>query len=113
IAEIQHDRFDAARQLQQRYGGVIVLKGAGSIIQSPGRRPPAVCSQGNPGMATGGSGDVLTGVIAGLIAQGLSLEEAAETGVCLHAAAGDLAAEEGERGMIAGDLFPFIRQLLQ
>ncbi|MEN8198319.1 MAG: NAD(P)H-hydrate dehydratase, partial [Pseudomonadota bacterium] len=104
IVEIQHDRFDAARQLQQRYGGVIVLKGAGSIIQSPGRRPPAVCSQGNPGMATGGSGDVLTGVIAGLIAQGLSLEEAAETGVCLHAAAGDLAAEEGERGMIAGDL---------
>jgi NAD(P)H-hydrate epimerase len=113
IPEIQHDRFAAAQRLQQRYGGVIVLKGAGTIIHSPGHRPAAVCSQGNPGMATGGSGDVLTGVIAGLIAQGLELQVSAETGVCVHAAAGDLAAQDGERGMIASDLFPLIRKLLQ
>ena len=113
IPEIQSDRFSAAQQLQQRYDGVIVLKGAGTLIHSPGHRPPAVCSQGNPGMATAGSGDVLTGVIAGLIAQGFELQDAAETGVCVHAAAGDLAAQDGERGMIASDLFPFIRKLLQ
>jgi len=113
VPEIQDDRFAAAQRLQQRYDGVIVLKGAGTIIHSPGHRPPAVCSQGNPGMATGGSGDVLTGVIAGLIAQGLDLQDAAETGVCVHAAAADLAARDGERGMIASDLFPHIRKLLQ
>lgn len=113
VEEIQSDRFTAAKRLQQRYGGVIALKGAGTVIHSPGCRPPAVCSQGNPGMATGGSGDVLTGVIAGLIAQGLDLQDAAETGVCVHAAAGDLAARDGERGMIASDLFPYIRKLLQ
>ena len=113
IPEIQSDRFAAAQRLQQRYNGVIVLKGAGTIIHSSGHRPPAVCSQGNPGMATGGSGDVLTGVIAGLIAQGLDLLDAAETGVCVHAAAGDLAAQDGERGMIASDLFPYIRKLLR
>ncbi len=113
VAEIQSDRFAAAQRLQQRYDGVIVLKGAGTIIHSPGHRPPAVCSQGNPGMATGGSGDVLTGVIAGLIAQGFGLQNSAETGVCVHAAAGDLAARDGERGMIASDLFPHIRKLLR
>jgi NAD(P)H-hydrate epimerase len=112
-AEIQSDRFTAAKQLQQRYGGVVVLKGAGTVIHSSGHRPPAVCSQGNPGMATGGSGDVLTGVIAGLIAQGFELQNSAETGVCVHAAAGDLAAQDGERGMIASDLFPHIRKLLK
>ena len=57
-------------------------------------------------------GDVLTGVIAGLVAQGLDLEIAAETGVALHAAAADEAAKEGMRGMIASDLFPYIRRLL-
>jgi hydroxyethylthiazole kinase-like uncharacterized protein yjeF len=113
VEDIQGDRFRAAKQLQQRYGGVIVLKGSGTIVHSPGQRTAAVCSQGNPGMATGGSGDVLTGVIAGLIAQGFELQDAAETGVCVHAAAGDLAAQDGERGMIASDLFPHIRKLLR
>jgi NAD(P)H-hydrate epimerase len=63
-------------------------------------------------MASGGMGDVLTGVIAGLLAQGMSLTQAAQLGVCLHARAGDLAAEEGQRGLLASDLFPFIRRLL-
>jgi hydroxyethylthiazole kinase-like uncharacterized protein yjeF len=111
-AEIHADRFAAASELQRRYGGVVVLKGAGSIVQGLGARPPAVCSAGNPGMATGGVGDVLTGIIAGLMAQGLGADDAAEMGVCVHAAAGDRAAASGERGLIASDLFGPLRALL-
>ena len=91
---------------------MVVLKGAGTLIQSETNRPTALCSDGNPGMASGGSGDLLTGMIAALVAQGLPLRDAAETGVCLHAAAGDRAASAGERGMLAADLLPEIRSLL-
>jgi NAD(P)H-hydrate epimerase len=112
IAVIQADRPAAAAALQQRYGGIVVLKGAGTIVQGGGTRPPAVCSAGNPGMATGGTGDVLCGLVAALIAQGHAPEDAAELGVCLHAAAGDAAARAGERGLIASDLFPPLRGLL-
>ena len=67
---------------------------------------------GNPGMATGGMGDVLTGTIAGLLAQGLAPFEAAVCGALLHAAAGDDAAREGgERGLLPSDLFPYLRRL--
>jgi len=108
--EIQADRFASVRRLQERYGGVAVLKGAGTLIFGASRKPPGVCDGGNPGMASGGTGDVLTGVIAALIAQGLSLEEAACFGVCLHAAAGDAAAAGGgERGMLASDLIAELR----
>jgi ADP-dependent NAD(P)H-hydrate dehydratase / NAD(P)H-hydrate epimerase len=110
--QIQADRFVAAQRLQQRYGGVIVLKGSGTLIQSPGQRTAAVCSDGNAGMATAGTGDVLSGVISALLAQGVDPSEAAETGVCLHAAAADLAVKQGQRGMIASDLFEPIRRLL-
>jgi NAD(P)H-hydrate epimerase len=109
-ATIQQDRYSAATALQQRYGGVCVLKGAGTVVSSKDRI--TVCGSGNPGMASGGMGDVLTGVIAGLLAQGLSLVDAAELGVCLHAAAGDAAAESGERGMLATDLLPYLRRLV-
>jgi NAD(P)H-hydrate epimerase len=108
-AEIQSDRFTAAAELQKRYGGVAVLKGAGTLVVTD--TGVGLCSAGNPGMASAGMGDVLTGVIAGLIAQGLSLEEAARIGVCLHAAAGDKAAEQGERGLIASDPLPWLRPL--
>ncbi len=111
--EVQHDRFAAVTALRQRYGGVIVLKGAGTVIDGPTPRPPAVCSGGNPGMASGGTGDALTGIIAALIAQGLDPEEAAEVGVCLHAAAGDAAAEQGERGLLASDLIAQLRPVLR
>ncbi|MCU7958929.1 MAG: bifunctional ADP-dependent NAD(P)H-hydrate dehydratase/NAD(P)H-hydrate epimerase, partial [gamma proteobacterium symbiont of Bathyaustriella thionipta] len=88
------------------------LKGAGTLVALPGSKPPAVCSQGNPGMATAGMGDVLAGIIAAFIAQGHNLADAAEMGVCLHSAAADEVAKNGQTGMLASDLFPHIRPLL-
>lgn len=110
-AEIQADRFAAVRELVASYGGVCVLKGAGTLIASLYNGVVTVCDRGNPGMATGGMGDVLTGTIAGLRAQGLSSPDAAQLGVWVHAAAGDAAAA-GEIGMLASDLLPFIRARL-
>jgi len=109
-AAIQADRFAAAARLQERYGGVVVLKGAGTII-SDGEHF-AVCPYGNPGMASGGMGDVLSGVLVALLAQGLCPWDAARLGVCLHSAAADIAAEEGQRGLLATDLMPALRQLI-
>jgi hydroxyethylthiazole kinase-like uncharacterized protein yjeF len=111
-AQVQRDRFAAVTALQRTYGGIAVLKGAGTLVAGPGSRPPAVCTDGNPGMASGGMGDVLTGLVAGLIAQGLDLRDAAETAVCLHGAAADRAAVQGERGLLATDLFADIRSLV-
>ncbi len=109
---VQADRFAALQQLQSRFGGVVVLKGAGSLVGGGSSHPPAVCSAGNPGMASGGSGDLLTGIIAALIAQGYQQLEAAELGVALHAAAGDRAARQGEIGMLASDSLSELRGLL-
>jgi len=112
VADLQADRFASVQALQQRYGGVVVLKGAGTLIQSAGSLPPALCSAGNPGMASGGMGDVLSGVIGALLAQGMTPTEAAETGVCVHAAAADAAAAaRGERGLLASDLMPHLQRL--
>jgi len=111
VAEIQADRFAAVEQLQRRYGGVAVLKGAGTLVASGGDRRPAVCSDGNPGMASGGMGDVLTGVVAGWLAQGQPLAAAAELAVTLHAAAADKAARAGRRGLLATDLMSHVRRL--
>lgn len=107
-AEVQADRLAATRELQSRYGGIVVLKGAGSLVLSPGD-PPRLCDRGNPGMATGGMGDVLTGVIAGIAAQCGDLSIAARAGVFVHAQAGDLAARRGERGLLAGDVLEQVR----
>lgn len=111
VVSIERDRFQTARSLQAKYGGVCVLKGAGSLIAGDPALPVWLCDAGNPGMATGGMGDVLTGVVAGLIAQGLSLLDAASLGVWLHACAGDAAAGNGTRGMLALDLMPHLRRL--
>ena len=111
-SDVQADRFAAVQQLQARFGGVVVLKGAGTLVTDGGSHPPALCSDGNPGMATGGSGDLLTGILGALIAQDYALREAAELAVCLHAAAGDRAARGGEIGMLASDLLPALRPLL-
>jgi len=110
-AAVQADRFTAARSIAERYGGSVVLKGAGTVV-SGGTRPPVVCAAGNPGMATAGMGDVLSGVIAGCMAQGLEPPLAAVAGACLHGTAGDRAAARGERGMTAGDVIAELRGLL-
>ena len=110
-AEVQADRFAAAAAIRRRFGGVCVLKGAGTIVDA-GSGPVGVCVNGNPGMATGGTGDVLTGVIAGFAAQGAPPASAAALGVCVHAKAGDRAARGGERGLLAGDLVAELRGLV-
>ena len=110
-ADIQSNRFKSVQALQEQYDGVVVLKGAGTLVANA-EQPISVCTAGNPGMATGGMGDVLTGIIAGMLAQGLSLTDAAVAGVCLHAAAADRAAQAGERGLLANDLQIELRLLL-
>lgn len=109
-ATIESDRFGAVRELARRYGAVAVLKGAGSLIAHP-EGELAVCPWGNPGMASGGMGDALTGTIAGLLAQGINPWRAARLGVALHAQAGDAAAQNGEAGLLASDLFVELRRL--
>lgn len=111
VQTIQMDRLSAIHALQAKYQGICVLKGAGSLVLGIDTAP-AICLAGNPGMATAGMGDILSGVIAGLLAQGLPSLIAAKLGVLLHAMAGDLAATEGQRGMIATDLLPFLRCLV-
>lgn len=111
-AEVQKDRCAAVRRLQALLGGVAILKGhetligdaSGSIFMSP---------YGNPGMATAGMGDILAGVIGGLWPQAQTACFAAQLGVALHGRAGDEAAIEGERGLIATDLLPHLRRLLE
>lgn len=149
-AQIQADRLGAAKAIAERYAATVVLKGAGSLIAAPGRLP-SVCDRGNPGMASAGMGDVLTGIIAGIAAQCVPkgvfrdvpkgvhqnvyrplpadrpgdadvpdaaapapaagqewLWDVARAGVLVHAMAGDAAAERGERGLIATDLFAYL-----
>ena len=109
--DIQKNRFAAALSIQAKYGGIAIVKGAGTLIAS--EQELAVSTTGNPGMASGGMGDVLAGVIAGLLAQGLSLQEASQQGVYDHGLAADLAAaKDGERGLLASDLMPYLRRLV-
>ncbi len=111
VEEVEQDRFAAIRQLQQRYGGVVVLKGAGTLVDDG--KAIAVCLQGNPGMARGGMGDVLTGIIVALLAQKIPLADAAKLGVWLHSSAADLNTKShGQRGLLASDLLPHLRELL-
>jgi ADP-dependent NAD(P)H-hydrate dehydratase / NAD(P)H-hydrate epimerase len=113
--EVEQDREAAVRSLQERYGGVAILKGADTLVchASAGRQQLGRCAHGNAGMASGGMGDVLSGVLGALLAQHLALADSARLGVCIHARAGDLAAaQDGQRGLLASDLFPYIRRLL-
>ena len=111
VAEVEADRPGSALRLAASVGGVAVLKGAGTVCAAD--RLLGVCGHGNPGMATAGMGDVLSGVIGGLLAQGLSAAESATLGTCLHSRAADLAAERGSRrGLIATDLYETIAELL-
>ncbi len=110
-AEIQQTRFESVKELQQKLGGISILKGTGTLIQAD-EPLTYLCDAGNPGMGTGGMGDVLTGVIAGLLGQGLDLEDASRVAVYAHSTAADRAAVRGERGMLASDLFPHLRSLV-
>lgn len=112
--EVQENRLQSVQALQKQYGGIAVLKGSGTLVSGgiATEEDTSISTAGNPGMATGGMGDVLTGIIAGLIAQGLSNYDAARFGVQLHAQSADLVAEDGMRGMLASDLFVPLRQLI-
>jgi NAD(P)H-hydrate epimerase len=114
-AEIQAQRVEVARQFSARYGITLVLKGSRTLIASPDGKV-WVNSTGNPGMATGGTGDVLTGLIAGLLAQFSthSASEVSTAAVYLHGLAGDLAAEDlGQPSMLAGDLLNMVPRAYQ
>ncbi|MES3009005.1 MAG: NAD(P)H-hydrate dehydratase [Pseudomonadota bacterium] len=120
-AQVQADRFAAVQRLQALWGGVCLLKGAGSLlcytVSSAGQAESAqridLCTEGNPGMASGGMGDVLSGVIGSFIAQGLSLADSLRCAVCIHGESADLAAAlDGERGLLATDLLPHLRHLV-
>ncbi len=103
-AQINADRLNSAKQLADISGACIVLKGAASLVTFPDGKI-FINTTGNPGMATAGSGDVLSGIIAALAAQGIPWEHAAQTGVYLHGQAGDIMAEQiGEYGLVASDL---------
>jgi len=104
VPEVQENRIQMARDFAQRKGIILVLKGARSLVASPAGKV-FINPTGNPGMASGGMGDVLTGMIGGFLAQGLPSLEAARLGVYLHGLVGDLVAhQQGERGMAATDL---------
>lgn len=109
--EVQANRNESILQLQQTFKGIVILKGHHTLI-SDGSDTLYMCEQGNPGMATAGMGDVLSGVIGGLLPQTMNLLQAACLGVCVHATAGDFAADSGERGLIASDLFTYIQEIL-
>jgi NAD(P)H-hydrate epimerase len=110
--DVQNDRLGTVRALALRYGATAVLKGACTLVAVPEKDGDVrVCDYGNPGMGTAGVGDVLAGVLGGLLVQLRDLPSAARTGVLLHALAGDdAAAEDGERGLVASDLLPAIRR---
>lgn len=110
---INQDRLMVATRFAQQHRAIVVLKGARTIVAEPGGQA-AICPTGNPGMASAGMGDVLTGIITGLLAQGVPSWEAAQAGVYVHGLAGDLAAARlGYAGLIASDVISEIPQALR
>jgi ADP-dependent NAD(P)H-hydrate dehydratase / NAD(P)H-hydrate epimerase len=110
--QVQADRPGVARKFAQKYQVILVLKGAQTLIALPDGRI-FLCPAGNPGMASGGMGDVLTGMIAGLAAQRFSLENAAAAGVFIHGLCGDLLADTvGGFGFLATDMIQAIPQAI-
>ena len=112
IADVQNNREQSALALQRQFGGVCVLKGHNTLIATRSD-DMHICLAGNSGMASAGMGDLLTGIIAGLLAQGLTPAQAACAGVMFHATAADRVARiQGERGMLAGDLLQHLPVLV-
>lgn len=111
VARVESDRYQVARDLSMHYDAVTLLKGAGTLVTS--QNNIWVCTDGNPGMASPGMGDLLSGVLGSLLVQGMSNRLSAIFGVCLHSAAADMASKrEGERGLMASDLLPDLRKLV-
>ena len=108
--QVNANRLQAADDYARKWNMVVVLKGAPTIISS--RKHTYINTSGNPGMATAGSGDVLTGLIAGLLSQGLDPLKAAALGVYVHGKAGDLAGQKGQRGLRAGDTLTSLQEIL-
>ena len=110
---VQQDRLAVAREVAERSGATVILKGASTVVASPGEKAEILMA-GNPGMASGGSGDVLTGIVGGLLAQGADARTAAAAGALLHAQAGDRAAEKaGQAGLIASDLVAALPEVVR
>lgn len=102
-SDVQRDRLTSLEMLLSRYGGTVVLKGAGTLVGTEGRTP-GVCERGNPGMASAGMGDVLTGAVCGVLAQCRDPDLAARVAVLVHAMSGDAVARSGERGLLAAEV---------
>jgi hydroxyethylthiazole kinase-like uncharacterized protein yjeF len=110
VEEVQADRISSVKQIQSKYGGTIVLKGAGTLIAT--KDDVVIFPKAVPSLATAGTGDVLSGIIGALLAQGVSTTQAAYIGVVVHSSAGMLEQSLGALGMLASDLFLHIRSLL-
>ena len=110
---IQSQRLDSLDKLVKKFGGTVVLKGSNTLVGGSNQIPYLVRS-GNPGMASAGMGDLLTGIIAGLLGQfeNIDYQLLAAIAANVHATAGDLAVQDGERGLIATDLFTYLKQQL-
>lgn len=112
VQSIQSDRFAAVHELSDRYQATVLLKGPGTLITATDQ-PAALVDAGNPGMASGGMGDVLSGIIGALLGQGLKPYDAARLAALVHGLAADRAVlHQGERGLLATDLLPYVRRLL-
>jgi hydroxyethylthiazole kinase-like uncharacterized protein yjeF len=113
IQDVEQNRLKVAKQIAAEYNAVAILKGRHTVIANP-QGDVRVNSTGNRGLATGGTGDVLSGILGGLLAQGLSVFDAAATGVYLHGLAGEKASRRfGPDGLLAGDLLPILPRLLR
>lgn len=111
VSPIQDKRLEKVRVAQKQYGGVCVLKGHKTLVDDG--ENTYVCEHGNPGMATGGMGDVLAGMIAGFLSQGLSLIDSARVGVLSHALSADLASKDfGQRSLLPTDLFSYFYKII-
>ena len=120
VAEVQADRIAAIQSLVEKFSCTVILKGQHSLIagkNSQGKMKIYRCLDGNPGMASGGMGDILSGITGAVLAQftalGLSPLAAAKLACCVHSKAADYASVDGEIGLLATDLLPFIRRIIQ
>ena len=116
VKEVENDRFKTVQELERKFNAIAVLKGSGTLIgfNKSSKQHIGICEAGNPGMASGGMGDVLSGLIGSFLGQGLNLIESTETAVDIHSKAADIAAmEKGELGLVASDVINNITHLLK